>query len=295
MSLLLHSLTNRQLSEIAAGSLLHGYIFHGPVGMGKATTAYDLAKRLNCLKGGDDACTVCRQIDAGNYPNVIVISPHEKPSIGIDQVRALGQLLALQPYVKTGRRVVIIDEAQAMTREAQNALLKFIEEPPPATLLILVAPSLQTLLPTVVSRLGAVYFLPLEETAVAAWLMAERNASSMDATTAAAQAGGRPGVAVGSLDVGNSMTDEANATAAKLIHGTVFARLIEVARMASAKEDANAVADALHALATQNLRNELLSPEVAGHIMAAAERMKRYLKANVTPRSALERFVLEVV
>lgn len=294
MSLLLHSRTGRQLGEIASGTLLHGYIFHGQAGTGRATAARDIAKRLNCQQGGDDACVICRQIDGGTYPNVIVIRPEDKPSIGIDQVRELGQMLSLQPYVKSGRRVVIIDEAQAMTREAQNALLKFIEEPPPATLLILIAPSLQALLPTVISRLGAVYFLPVEEAAVAGWLMTEHKASSLDATTAASRSVGRPGVSLALLEAGGSGADAVMSAAAKLTHGTLFARLVEVARIAAAKEDAMAVADALHASAAENLINESLPPDAAGRIMEAAERMKRYLGSNVTPRSALERFVLEV-
>ncbi len=295
MSLLLHSHTVRQLGEIVNGTLMHGYVFHGPAGIGKATAARDLSKRLNCRQGGNDACIICRQIDSGSYPNVIVVRPQDKPSIGIDQIRDLGQMLSLQPYVKSGRRVVIIDEAQAMTREAQNALLKFIEEPPPATLLILISPTLQTLLPTVTSRLGAVYFQPLDETAVAAWLMADRNASSLDSTTAAARSGGRPGLAVTLLGAGGSAVESAVSAAAKLTHGTLFARLVEAARIAAAKEDASAVADALHAAAAENLKNDTMPPAAAGRMMEAAERMKRYLGSNVTPRSALERFVLEVV
>lgn len=294
MSLLLHSRTGRQLEEIASGTLLHGFIFHGQAGTGRATAARDIAKQLNCQQGGDDACVICRQIDAGTYPNVIVIRPEDKPSIGIDQVRELGQMLSLQPYVKSGRRVVIIDEAQAMTREAQNALLKFIEEPPPDTLLILIAPGLQALLPTVTSRLGAVYFLPVEEAAVASWLMADHQASSLDAATAAARSEGRPGAALSVLEAGGSGADAAASAAAKLTHGTLFGRLVEATRIAAAKEDASAVADALHAYAAQNLINELLLPDEAGHIMEAAERLKRYIGSNVTSRSALERFVLEV-
>jgi len=273
---------------------LHGYIFHGPFGIGKATAARNLARRTNCQQGGDDNCTVCRQIDSGTYPNVIIIRPQDKPSIGIDQIRDLGQMLSLQPYVKTGRRVVIIDEAQAMTTEAQNALLKFIEEPPPSTLLILIAPSVQSLLPTVISRLGAVYFLPVEEAAAAAWLMAEHNASSLDATTAASRSGGRPGLALTLLEAGGPAVESAMAAATKLTHGTLFARLVEAARIALAKEDAVAVADALHTVAATSLKNESMPPAGAGRIMEAAERMKRYLGSNVTPRSALERFVLEV-
>ena len=294
MSLLLHPRNVRQLGEIVSGTSLHGYIFHGPVGIGKATSARNLARRINCAQGGDDNCTVCRQIDSGTYPNVIIIRPQDKPSIGIDQIRELGQMLSLQPYIKSGRRVVIIEEAQAMTTEAQNALLKFIEEPPPSTLLILIAPNVQSLLPTVISRLGAVYFLPVEDAAAAAWLMAEHNASSHDATIAAARSAGRPGLALSLLETDEPAADAAMTAAAKLTHGTLFARLVEAARIASAKEDCVAVADALHAAAAASLKNESMPPAGVGRIMKAAERMKRYLGSNVTPRSALERFVLEV-
>jgi len=261
--------------------------------MGKAKAARNLAKRLNCQQDGNDDCVTCRQIDAGTYPNVIIIRPQDKPSIGIDQVRALGQMLALQPYVKTGRRVVIIDDAQAMTREAQNALLKLIEEPPPATLLILIAPSLQTLLPTVVSRLGAVYFQPLDETAIAAWLTLDHNASSLDATTAAAGSAGQPAVAVKLLETGDLAVDSIITAATRLTQGSLFARLIEAARIAAAKEDVVALADTIHSVAAQNLKNKVIASVDASRIMEAAERMKRYLGSNVTPRSALERFVLE--
>ena len=272
---------------------MHAYVFHGPTGVGKAAAARQLARRLNCARGGDDGCAVCRQIDVGTFPNLIVVAPLDKPSIGIDQIRELGQMLALQPYVSSGRRVVIIESAEAMTIPAQNALLKFIEEPPPATLLLLVAPSLQALLPTVVSRLGVVYFLPVAAGELAVWLKDVRHASSVDAALIAEQAEGRVGVAVAIMEAGGQASDSSRA-ATKLIKGSVFDRLTEAARLAAAKADIGAVADSIHAAALQGLKDESIRPQTAGNIMAAAERTKHYLGANVTARSALERFVLEV-
>lgn len=255
MTTRLHPLTVRQLGEIADGTALHGYVFHGPVGAGKAGAALRLAQRLNCQAGGEDGCAVCHQIEAGNYPNVIIVRPQDKPSIGIDQIRDLTQVLSYQPYVKSGRRVVIIEEAQTMTREAQNALLKLLEEPPAATLMILHTPSRQALLPTVISRLGSVYFPALGE--------------------------------------GTPRPEEAVASAGKLLKGSLFIRLIEAGRIAGAKEDVREIADALHAATADKLRDGAIEAAEAARIMQAAEQVKHHLAANVTPRSALEHFVLE--
>src|SRR6266849_5549682 len=96
------------------------YIFHGPAGMGKARVAYELAAEMGCIS-----------------PDLITVRPEDKPSILIEQVRSLVQALSLRVYNPGGTRVVVIDDAHMLTIEAQNALLKLIEEPGPGTVFIL--------------------------------------------------------------------------------------------------------------------------------------------------------------
>src|ERR1019366_6736817 len=121
MKTLLHSKTAASLQALTkspSGSV----IFHGPRGIGKATAAAELA----------------RVLDVGSYPDLITVDRGEKQGIAIEQIRTLIGTLALRPYYAGRTRLVIIDEAHLLTHEAQNALLKLLEEPPPHTLIILI-------------------------------------------------------------------------------------------------------------------------------------------------------------
>ena len=142
-------------------SLPHAYIFYGPGGVGKRTLALILAKSLNCLKLKDDCCDRCRscyKIDQGLHPDVRLLLPGGKVSISIEQMRGeIRRTIYLKP-LEGKRRVYIIDEAEKMTPEAANSLLKTLEEPPPAALLILLTTSYPSLLPTIRSRCQALRF-----------------------------------------------------------------------------------------------------------------------------------------
>jgi DNA polymerase-3 subunit delta' len=159
--------------------LPHALIFTGVEGVGKKTAALALASVCNCenrrivpspavdgsgptmpeLPVACQECRPCRWIMAGNHPDVIRIDP-AGAMIRIDQIRGLLGTLSQKPF-GTGRRVVIINNAHSMNPEAANALLKMLEEPPDATVLILTAPQTADLLPTIVSRCQHVRFRPL--------------------------------------------------------------------------------------------------------------------------------------
>ncbi len=137
----------------------HAYLLAGPEGVGKAAAARRLAQTVNCLGetppcGG---CEQCRRIAAGIHADVQTVSvrpgdegPQHK-AISVEQIREVGQSIALNPF--EGRnRVVIIDPADAMTTEAQNAFLKTLEEPPPHVLFVLITAAEEALLETVRSR-----------------------------------------------------------------------------------------------------------------------------------------------
>jgi DNA polymerase-3 subunit delta' len=134
-------------------------IFSGPAGAGKRQTAVATAQAINCLSPRGEGelrdacgtCAVCTRIARGAHPDVLVVEPGDSGSIKIDQVRDVIERAGYRPF-EGHRRVVIIDEADAMVSAAQNALLKVLEEPPSSTVFILLTARPDMLLPTVQSR-----------------------------------------------------------------------------------------------------------------------------------------------
>ncbi len=140
--------------------LPHAYLFVGPEGVGRETTARALFLRLVCAQEqGCGECPGCRKFLKGLHPDVEILTPQGQ-KIKIDQIRTLEQKLRFVP-LEASRRLILIPEAEALTREAANALLKSLEEPPPYTLFVLLASSPDVLLPTIVSRTQIIRFRPL--------------------------------------------------------------------------------------------------------------------------------------
>ncbi|MGE5245132.1 MAG: ATP-binding protein [Betaproteobacteria bacterium] len=133
-------------------------------------------------------CAACSRIARGVHPDVLIVEPGETGAIKIDQVRDVIDRTAYRPF-EGRRRVVIVDEADALVVQAQNALLKTLEEPPSSSVFILVTPRPDVLLPTVLSRCPRLMFRPLSDQDVAAALMA-RGTPEADARAVASRAGG---------------------------------------------------------------------------------------------------------
>ncbi len=139
-------------------------LFCGPEGVGKRETAVVLAKALNCRQKEDDACEACsscRAVNGGKFPDVIEIRP-ERNVIKIEQMRELRSIAYLKPMVSR-KRVFIVVDAEKMTEEAANSLLKILEEPPLFSHIILVAHNPFLILPTIKSRCQVLNFQPISK------------------------------------------------------------------------------------------------------------------------------------
>src|SRR3989440_7156430 len=161
--------------SVAGASLPPSLLFAGPAGVGKRKTALAVAQALNCLtpRDGDacGACTACARIARGVHPDVSIVEPEDSGAIKIEQVRDVVDRAAYRPF-EGRRRVVIIDNADALVAAAQNALLKTLEEPPPSSIFILVTSRPDVLLPTVRSRCPELRFRPMSPADIAAALTA---------------------------------------------------------------------------------------------------------------------------
>jgi DNA polymerase-3 subunit delta' len=189
---------------IARDSMPPAVLLAGPPGVGKRLTAVAIAQAINCLqpqapKGFErDACgecTSCRRIARGIHPDVIVVEPGEMGTIKIEQLRDVIDRSQYRPF-EGRRRVVIIDEADAAGDDAQSALLKTLEEPPSASVFILVSSMPDALLPTVLSRCPRLRFSPLTPNEVARALVQDHGYSEQDARIAAAESDGSIGRAL---------------------------------------------------------------------------------------------------
>lgn len=164
-----------------AGELSGSYIFFGESETGKFSFAESIAKRL--------------EPDSRILTELLVVRPDEKDSIGIDAARRIKRFLSEKP-VNAGVRSVIIDEAESLTSQAENALLKIAEEPPEKSLIMMIVRNPDTLLPTLVSRFRKIYFSRVENDKIAVWLEKEKGISAAVAKAAAASSFGRPGLAL---------------------------------------------------------------------------------------------------
>jgi len=319
---------------LAADRLHHSLLFHGPEGVGKRRAAFALAAAIQCVEQpgtGCGACPACRRVLQGydrdrlkdrtqaRAPAMhadVLFYPPRRRQIQIDQVQDLCREAGFRPY-EGRKRIFILDPADRMNREAANALLKTLEEPPPSALLILITAHPQGLLATLRSRCQDVRFAPLP-VAELAELLRKRDHPPAQAERLARLAGGSVGRA---LNIDLEQQDELREQLLTLLEsaggGGELGRALGLAEQLGADAGSfeatmNGLASILRDLALlhQGVAEDTLVHADAAHRLrpltarfgerAAAElgRLEegaRRVRGNVNPRLATEAILMRLV
>lgn len=163
-------------NAIKLDKVSHAYIFNGPDKSGKMMLAEAFAAALQCETGGIEPCMECRscrQAAGKNQPDIIYLT-HEKPNtISVDDIRTqINNDILLKPY-SSKRKIYLIDEAEKMNVQAQNALLKTIEEPPAYAVILLITANSDAFLPTILSRCVSLNLKAVSDDKIRRYLMSQ--------------------------------------------------------------------------------------------------------------------------
>jgi len=193
---------------LARGQISHAYILTGESGMGRTTLAEAFAMTLLCENNtavAEDGrtrrtepcgiCHSCRQLLSQNHPDVIYVT-HEKKSVGVNDIREqLNDTEAIKPY-SSAYKIYIVDDAECMTVEAQNALLKTLEEPPSYVVILLLTTRSDSFLPTILSRCVTLKLKPLYDDVIRDYLTERLHVVKSEADICTAFARGNLGKAI---------------------------------------------------------------------------------------------------
>jgi DNA polymerase-3 subunit delta' len=186
--------------SLKTDAIAHAYLLVGPRHVGKGTLAINLAQALNC-DGSELPCGQCRscqRILEGKHADVTPIGLDSRTEIGIDDIRGLQHSANLPPY--EGKcKVFIIDDAEYLSTEAANSLLKILEEPPPRVVWLLLAAEEEHLLPTIISRCQRLELRPVPSERIQEVLVNSYNVDANKARLLTQLCHGRPGWAVCAL------------------------------------------------------------------------------------------------
>lgn len=183
---------------IQENKVSHAYIFAGEKGSGKRMLADIFASTLQCQKGGIEPCGTCpscMQAAGGNQPDIIYVT-HEKTSLGVDDIRnQVNGDVAIKPY-SSPYKIYIIPDGEKMTEQAQNALLKTIEEPPEYAVFLLLTENSNMFLPTILSRCVTLQLKPVEPKLIKKFLMEQKQIPDYLAELSAGFSQGNVGKAI---------------------------------------------------------------------------------------------------
>lgn len=185
-------------NAIAMNKVSHAYLINGERSSGKEFAAKVFAAALQCEKGGTEPCGECHsciQEKRGNQPDIIFVS-HDKPNtIGVEDIRTqINNDIGIKPY-SSPRKIYIMNEGEKMTVQAQNALLKTLEEPPEYAVILILTTNVDALLPTILSRCVVLNMKPVPDHKVKKYLMEELQIPDYKANICVAFARGNIGKA----------------------------------------------------------------------------------------------------
>lgn len=186
------------LNAIRSKQASHAYIINGERSSGKEFIAQIFASALQCEKQEGDPCGEChscKQAKTNNHPDIIKVS-HEKPnSIGVEDIRRqINNDMGIKPY-SSPYKIYIMNEGEKMTPQAQNALLKTLEEPPSYGIIIILTTNVEAMLPTILSRCVVLNMKPASDDLIRSYLMEELMVPDYKAEVCVAFARGNPGKA----------------------------------------------------------------------------------------------------
>lgn len=313
--------------QIASGQVRHAYLFTGPDGVGRRSLALRFAQAVNCTNPpapgkACGACRTCTHTERMQQVDLSIIQS-ETPGamIKVDQIRTLQHSLSLSPY-EARYRIALLLDFEAANANAQNALLKTLEEAPDKVILVITASSAEELLPTIVSRCEQLRLRPLPVEKLAEILISEHGADQAAARQAAALAGGRVGVALRYLsDTGEIASHiELVDSLFELLECNLRQRFTRVEGMIKAPDQAGSRAklretlqtwigvwrDALllasgsttpitnhaHQDAIQKLAESMTAPRIHARLRKLEEGLTM-LDQNVNPRLLLENILLD--
>lgn len=186
------------INALQTGKVSHAYIVNGEKSSGKEFIARVFAMALQCERGETEPCQEChscKQALSDNHPDIIRVT-HEKPNtIGVDDIRAqVNNDVGIKPY-SGPRKIYLINEAEKMTVQAQNAILKTLEEPPSYAVILLLTTNVNALLPTILSRCVVLNMKPVPDEQVKRYLMEQLQVPDYKAEVCVAFARGNIGKA----------------------------------------------------------------------------------------------------
>lgn len=280
-------------------AMTHAWLVTGPPGSGRSVAARAFAAALQCPQGGCGVCRSCTTTMAGTHPDVTLLAT-EKVVIAIDEVRDLIMTASRTP--SGGRwRVIVIEDADRMAERTTNVLLKTIEEPPPHTVWVLCAPSVQDVLPTIRSRCRSVVLRVPPPEAVAELLVRRDGADPAVALSAARAAQSHVGLAKRlARDAGARERRTAVLSIARRIRGVGDAvlaagELVDVAKAeavsATQERDAAEKAELLRALGVAD--GETLPPRLRSQLKQLEDDQKR--RATRHQRDVLDRAMVDLL
>lgn len=308
-------------NAIFMNKVSHAYIINGERSSGKEFVAKVFAMTLQCEKQGTEPCGEChscKQAMSQNHPDIIFVS-HEKPNtIGVEDIRnQINNDIVIKPY-SGPRKIYIMNEGEKMTVQAQNALLKTLEEPPEYAVILILTANVDAFLPTILSRCVVLNMKPVADELVKKYLMSELHVPDYKANICVAFARGNIGKAklLASSEEFEKVKEEA-ITLVKYINDMETNEIVKaIKKISEYKLDVNDYLDILSVWyrdvllykATRDINSLIFRDELQQitrvadrstyegieNIVNALEQAKRRLQANVNFDLTMELLLLTI-